>query len=500
MDPRDAFLERAKAGGGGIVPVIREIVTDADTPVAAFAKIATPPFAVLLESLVGGERWARYTFLGTEPREAWRYRGARIDKWTPAGGWQPAGETQDPIAHLADRLRALPSAPVPGLPRFLGGAVGYLGYDLVRTIERLPNAPADTLDIPDAVVMIADALVILDNVFGRSLVVANVEVPANASAAQRLRLYDAAQERIDSLIARLGATHQLAPLTLDGDRRALRPPPESRYPRAAFERDVSKIREYIGAGDVFQAVLSRRQVVPGAVDPLRLYRYLRALNPAPYLFYLALDDFACVGSSPEVLVRVEGREVTVRPIAGTRPRGRTPAEDEALARQLLADEKERAEHMMLVDLGRNDVGRVARFGTVRVTDLLAIERYSHVQHLVSEVRGELREGYDALDVFKACFPAGTVTGAPKVRAMAIIDELEPERRGPYAGAVGYVGWGAANLDTAIAIRCALVRRDRVVVQAGAGIVADSDPAREFRETEDKAQAVLKALALAKAGG
>ena len=245
-------------------------------------------------------------------------------------------------------------------------------------------------------------------------------------------------------------------------------------------------------------MLSRRQEVVGPVDPLRLYRYLRALNPAPYLFYLALDDFAFVGSSPEVLVRVEGREVTVRPIAGTRPRGRTPEEDERLARELLADEKERAEHMMLVDLGRNDVGRVARFGTVRVTDLLAIERYSHVQHLVSEVRGELRDGYDALDVFKACFPAGTVTGAPKVRAMEIIDELEPERRGPYAGAVGYVGWGATNLDTAIAIRSAVVRPDRVVVQAGAGIVADSDPAREFEETEAKAQAVLRAITLAKA--
>src|SRR5438132_672383 len=393
MDPRDAFLERAKAGGGGIVPVIREIVTDADTPVAAFARIARPPFAFLLESLVGGERWARYTFLGTEPREAWRYRGSRIDRWTPAGGWQPAGETQDPIAHLADRLRALPSAPVPGLPRFLGGAVGYLGYDLVRTIERLPNAPGDTL----------------------------------------------------------------------------------------------------------QAVLSRRQVVKGAVDPLRMYRYLRALNPAPYLFYLTLDDVTFLGSSPEVLVRVEGDEVTVRPIAGTRPRGATPAEDEALAASLRSDAKELAEHRMLADLGRNDVGRVARYGSVHVTESLEIERYSHVQHLVSEVRGRLSPGHDALDVFRACFPAGTVSGAPKVRAMEIIDELEPERRGPYAGAVGYVGWGATTMDTCIAIRSALVLNDRVVVQAGAGIVADSEPAREFAETEAKAQAVLRALALAKAG-
>src|SRR3989441_3254301 len=497
MDPRDAFLERAKHGG--IVPVTREVVTDADTPVAAFAKVARPPFAFLLESLVGGERWARYTFLGTEPREAWRYRGQQIERWTQGSGWEPAGQTADPLAHLADRMRALPTISLPGLPRFTGGAVGYLGYDLVRSIERLPAAPADTLGVPDAVVMIADSLVILDNVFGRAIVVANVEVPPKAKAAQRLRLYDAAQERLDPLIARLSDTHQLAPLALEDDRTSLRPPPQSQYARAAFERDVTKIREYIAAGDVFQAVLSRRQVVPGAVDPLRLYRYLRALNPAPYLFYLALDDVTFVGSSPEVLGRVEGEEVTVRPIAGTRPRGATPEEDEALAKSLRADAKELAEHRMLVDLGRNDVGRIAQYGTVRVTESLQIERYSHVQHLVSEVRGQLKDGYDALDVFRACFPAGTVSGAPKVRAMEIIDELEPERRGPYAGAVGYVGWGAASMDTASAVRSALVLKDQVVVQAGAGIVADSDPPREFAETEAKAQAVLRALALAKAG-
>jgi len=495
MDPRDAFLERSKRGG--MVPVLREVVTDADTPVAAFAKIARPPFAFLLESLVGGERWARYTFLGTEPREAWRYRGTSVERWTPATRWEPAGETADPITHLAERMRSLPGASVPGLPRFIGGAVGFLGYDLVRSIERLSRGPEDTLGVPDAVVMIADSLVILDNVFGRAIVVANVEMPAGASTAQRLRLYDGAQERIETLIARLGASHHLTPLPLQSDGRA--PRADSRYPRAAFERDVEKIREYIAAGDVFQAVLSRRQVVHGPIDPLRLYRYLRALNPAPYLFHLVLDDVTFVGSSPEVLVRVEGDEVTVRPIAGTRPRGATPEEDAALAGSLRADAKELAEHRMLVDLGRNDVGRVAKYGSVHVTSSLEIERYSHVQHLVSEVRGTLSPGHDALDVFRACFPAGTVSGAPKVRAMEIIDELEPERRGPYAGAVGYVGWGAASLDTCIAIRAALVVKDRVIVQAGAGIVADSNPAREFAETEAKAQAVLRALALAKTG-
>src|SRR5882672_6076681 len=493
-DARADFLARAERGG--MVPVLREVVLDGDTPLGAFVKVARPPFAFLLESVVGGERWARYTFLGTEPREVWRYRGRVVEHWTKPTGWRAAGETEDPIGHLAQRMRALPAAPVPGLPRFTGGAVGYLGYDLVRTVERLPRPPADTLDVPDAVMMIADTLVILDNLFGRAIVVANVEVPPRAGPAERLRLYDTAEARLDDMVGRLGQRHDLAPLAL---RDGLSPvATESRYPRDAFERDVARVLEYVAAGDIFQTVLSRRQEVRGPVDPLLLYRYLRALNPAPYLFHLALDDFTLVGSSPEVLVRVEGSEVTVRPIAGTRPRGGTREEDEALAKQLLGDEKERAEHMMLVDLGRNDVGRVARFGSVRVTDLLTIERYSHVQHLVSEVRGQLRDGYDALDVFKACFPAGTVTGAPKVRAMEIIDELEPERRGPYAGAVGYVGWGAASLDTAITIRSAVVRPDRVVVQAGAGIVADSDPAREFAETEAKAQAVLKALALAKA--
>jgi len=493
-DPRSDFLRRAERGG--MVPFARELVLDGDTGVAAYAKIARPPFGFLLESVVGGERWARYTFLGTEPREAWRCTGPRMERWTAGTGWTAAGDSDDPIGHLASRLRGFPPVEVPGLPRFIGGAVGYLGYDLVRSVERLPSPPTDTLGLPDAVMLFADTLVILDNVFGRAILVTNVEVPAGSSQAERVRRLDAADERLEELASRLGAPSTLAPLPLRDDVPA--PQTEARYSREDFQRGVSTIREYIAAGDTFQTVLSRRQVSRGAVDPLRLYRYLRALNPAPYLFYLALDDFVLVGSSPEVLVRVEGGEVTVRPIAGTRPRGATPDHDDALARELAADEKERAEHMMLVDLGRNDVGRVSDYGSVRVTELMALERYSHVQHLVSEVRGKLRPGYDALDAFKACFPAGTVTGAPKVRAMEIIDELEPERRGPYAGAVGYVGWGATTLDTAIAIRACIVQGDRVIVQAGAGIVADSDPGRELLETDAKARAVLQALALARA--
>lgn len=493
-DARAAFLARAEHGG--VVPLVREVLLDADTAVAAYAKIARPPFGFLLESLVGGERWARYTFLGTEPREAWRYRGRAVEHWTRDGGWRSAGETDDPFGHLAARMRELPAVDVPGLPRFTGGAVGYLGYDLARTIERLPAAPPDTLGVPDAVLLIADTVVILDNLHGRAIVVANVPVAKGTPPRERAQLADQAEARLDEMVARLMAPHHLEPLNLPAD-----PPPvptTTRYPRERFEQDVARLLEYIRAGDIFQAVLSRRQEAAVRVDPFRLYRCLRALNPAPYLFFLQLDDLALVGSSPEVLVRVEGGEVTLRPIAGTRPRGLTQDTDEALAAELLADEKERAEHMMLVDLGRNDVGRVSAYGSVRVTELLAIERYSHVQHLVSEVRGRLRDGYDALDALKACFPAGTVSGAPKVRAMQLLDGLEPERRGPYAGAVGYVGWGAATLDTAIAIRSAIVTADRVVIQAGAGIVADSDPAREYAETEAKAQAVLRALALARA--
>jgi anthranilate synthase component 1 len=491
-DPRTDFLSRAQRGG--VVPLAREIVLDADTAVAAYAKIARPPFGFLLESLTGGERWARYTFLGTEPREAWRYRGRSVERWTAAAGWSAAGETADPLSHIAARLRALTPVPVPGLPPFSGGAVGFLGYDLVRTIERLPAPPPDSLGLPDALLMVADSLVVLDNLYGRAIAVANVEIPADAPARERVRLYEAAEARLDTLVERLGQPHRLAPLPWPEHPPVLAP--RSRYPQADFERDVTRVLEHVRAGDTFQTVLSRRQEIPAAVDAFRVYRFLRALNPAPYLFYLALDDFALVGSSPEVLVRVAGREVTVRPIAGTCRRGATPEEDEALARVLQGDAKETAEHRMLVDLGRNDVGRVATYGSVRVSQLMDVERYSHVQHLVSEVRGTLREGYDALDAFRACFPAGTVTGAPKVRAMEIIDALEPERRGPYAGAVGYVGWGATTLDTAIAIRCAVVRPDRVVVQAGAGIVADSDPAREYAETEAKAEAVLRAVACA----
>jgi anthranilate synthase component I len=485
------FLERA--GEGGMVPVTRQVVLDGDTPVTAFAKLHQGPYGFLLESLEGGERWARYTFLATDPDEVFQYRGRECSRWTADTGWMVVETDIAPLEHLGRTMRRHPPVEVPGLPRFTGGAVGYLGYDIVRSIEALPEPPPDDRNLPDAILMVAGTLLVLDNLFNRATVIANVEVPRGASSAELRRLYDAAEARIACWLVRLAAPSTHEPLDIEPA-----PPlsmPASVYSDGAFQDGVRRIKEYIAAGDTFQTVLSRRLEL-AAPDPFLTYRYLRALNPAPYLYYLHCNDMHIIGSSPEILVRVEEAEVTVRPIAGTRPRGLTPEEDTALGAELTADPKERAEHLMLVDLGRNDVGRVAEFGTVRLTAFMAIERYSHVMHLVSEVRGRLRPGLDAIAALAACFPAGTVSGAPKVRAMEIIDELEPTRRGPYAGAVGYVGWGARTLDTAITIRTCVMKDGRAWVQAGAGIVADSDPVSEWQETEAKARAVLLALALA----
>jgi anthranilate synthase component 1 len=492
----DAFATRARQGGA-MLPVTREVVLDGDTPVSAFAKLHRGPYGFLLESLEGGERWARYTFLSTDPREVYRYRGRRTERWTRGQGWGAVVTELAPLEHLGALLRRHPPVDVPGLPRFTGGAVGYLGYDIVRTIESLPDAPPDDRDLPDAVMMVTDTLLVLDNLYNRATVIANVEVGPDADDAELRRLYAAATARIDDWVARLAAPGSVRPLALEPP--AGLPAATTPYADDRFREHVARIKEYIAAGDTFQTVLSRRLEVP-APDPFLTYRYLRALNPAPYLYYLHCDDLRIIGSSPEILVRVEDGEVTLRPIAGTRPRGATAEEDEALAAELTADPKERAEHLMLVDLGRNDVGRVAEFGSVRLTAFMTIERYSHVMHLVSEVRGRLRQGLDAVAALAASFPAGTVSGAPKVRAMQIIDELEPVRRGPYAGAVGYIGWGARTMDTAIAIRTCVMRGERAWVQAGAGIVADSDPAAEWRETEAKARAVLLALALARTAG
>jgi anthranilate synthase component I len=492
-----SFAEfRRLARPGSLVPVSREFIFDTDTAVSAYHKLARPPFGFLLESVVGGETWARYTFLGTEPREAWRLRGDRVERWTPAAGWRAGGRSDDPLADLNRLLQRATPVEVPGLPRFWGGAVGFFGYDVVRHLERLPNAPAAGLDLPDALFMLTGVVLAIDNLFGRARAIMAVETEGVDEAELRRR-YDAACGELDALIERLRRGAGPAPL-LQAAAAETDPPFTSTFSRGDFEAAVARVQEYIRAGDAFQVVLSQRLTVGLEAPPFDLYRALRTLNPSPYLFYLDLDGFQLVGSSPEVLVRLEDGRVVVRPIAGTRRRGRTAAEDGALAAELRADPKELAEHLMLLDLGRNDVGRVARFGSVRVPERMVIERYSHVLHLVSTVEGELRDGLSALDVFRAAFPAGTVSGAPKVRAMEIIDELEPARRGPYAGAAGYLAYGGQTMDLAIAIRTLIAEPGRAHVQAGAGVVADSVPAAEYEETLSKARALLRAVQLAAA--
>jgi anthranilate synthase component 1 len=492
----ERFRELARLGT--LVPVWRDVLVDTDTAVSAFAKIRRPPFAFLLESApAGSETWSRYTFMGTEPRSAWRLRDGHVDLWTPGEGWTTGARCGDPIADLQRRVRAETPVPVPELGAFWSGAVGYFGYDVVRTIERLPSPPPRGVDAPDALFVFSRSLLILDNLRGLGRIVVAVPVTDAMSEDDLRRRFDEAQREIWILTERLRAPSPLRPLAL-----AESAPPatgRSTYERSRFLKDVERIREYIMAGDCFQGLLARRIELPHDFESGDLYRALRALNPSPYMYHLQLDGVELVGSSPELLVRVADGRVTVRPIAGTRPRGATPAEDERLSVELLADEKERAEHVMLVDLGRNDVGRIARYGTVKVTDFMAVERYSHVLHIVSQVEGELRDGCSALDAYRATFPAGTMTGAPKVRAMEIIDELEPERRGAYAGAVGYIAIGDERMDLAITIRTCVIAGGKASIQVGAGIVADSVPEREWDETENKARALLTALGRVRGG-
>ncbi|HET6702803.1 MAG TPA: anthranilate synthase component I family protein [Gemmatimonadaceae bacterium] len=494
----DRFLARARGAGRAraLIPVWRDVLLDTDTPVSAFAKLRRGPFAFLLESApAGGETWARYTFLGTEPGGAWRLRDGLVDEWHPDRGWHGARRPADPIADLGARLREYEPVAVPELGAFWGGAVGFFGYDVVRLIERLPHPPARVLDVPDALMVLTRAVVIIDNLRARARIVIGVPVESTMGDDELQSRYDEAQREIDTLSARLREPVDLPALDVEGQPSLTEA--HSSISRSGFEDGVRRIKEYILAGDAFQVLLARRLAMPLDFDPSTLYRALRALNPSPYMFHLVLDGVELVGSSPELLVRVAGGRLTVRPIAGTRPRGLTPDEDAALAAELLADEKERAEHIMLVDLGRNDVGRVARFGSVEVSELFGVERYSHVLHLVSQVDGALGPEHDALDALRATFPAGTMTGAPKVRAMEIIDELEPERRGPYAGAIGYIAAGATRMDLAITIRTCVIAGGVASVSAGAGIVADSVPEREWEETENKARALLLAIEMAR---
>ncbi|MGF1472645.1 MAG: anthranilate synthase component I [Rubrobacteraceae bacterium] len=473
-----------------VVPLYAEFIGDLETPISATMKFSGEDNVFLLESAEGGERFGRYSFLGFDPKRTLSFRDGAYTVVDADGVREvPA---KDPFRGLAEIMGKKSVAPLPNLPAFVGGAVGYFSYDAVRYLENLPEAPPDDLNVPEAYFAVTDTLVVFDHLRHRVLVVALVD-------AGRLRDVEgegfvAAYRRAADDIRRV-AERLAAPLPgrgLDAGA-AGEPDVSSNLTRTDYEAAVERAKEYIRAGDAFQVVPSQRfRVEVGDLDPLLLYRGLRTVNPSPYMTYLKLGDLFIVGASPEPLVRVEGRRVMTRPVAGTRWRGLSPEEDAALVEELLADEKERAEHVMLVDLGRNDLGRVSETGSVELASFMDVERYSHVMHIVSTVEGTLREGLTALDALAAAFPAGTVSGAPKVRAMEIIDELEPTRRGPYAGATGYYGVDG-RLDTCITLRTALVRNGTAYFQAGGGVVADSVPAREYEESRNKAGAMVRAL-------
>ncbi len=476
-----------------LVPVYRRLFADALTPLSAFARLDGGDAACLFESVVGGEKVGRYSFLAADPFLRIVARGRDVQ--VTADGKTEVFETADPLAELERRVEAYRPTRLPELPPFTSGAIGYAAYDAVRYVERLPNEPVDDLGLPDLDFAFYDRIVVFDNATKTIdiVVLAHVE---DASAAGIDRAYADACHRIDDTIDRLAAPSDWPPPADIGPRHEPRCLADgsatSAFSREAFLEAVERSSEYIRAGDIFQVVLSRRLELPFAGSPLEIYRTLRVVNPSPFMFYLRSPACTLVGSSPEIMVRAVDGTVTVRPLAGTRRRGATPEEDRQLADDLLADPKERAEHVMLIDLGRNDVGRVAEIGSVELSDVMTIERYSHVMHLTSNVTGRLRSGLSAFDALRACLPAGTVSGAPKIRAMEIIDELEPVRRGPYAGAVGYFDF-AGSMDTCIALRTIVVKDGRAFVQSGAGIVADSVPEKEFEETLNKARGLLVSI-------
>jgi anthranilate synthase component 1 len=485
----DQFKKFAEQGN--LIPVYREILADIDTPVSALMKLSTKPHVFLLESVEGGEKWGRYTFLGSDPRVIFRIKSDHV-LITENGKNRSHRHHGSPLTYLKDLLNAYHPVPVEGLPRFYGGAVGFLGYDMVRYFEKLPARAVDDLKTDDAVLLITDTLIVFDNIRHTIKVVSCVVT----EGVQTLRdVYDEAIDKIDRLIAiirtpvetteRYRKVENVAPLG-------------SNMSTDEFKALVERAKEYIVAGDIIQVVLSQRFHAENGIDPLDLYRALRYVNPSPYLFFLKLEDIFLIGSSPEVMVRLEEGVAELRPIAGTRRRGTNEQEDRELAHELLEDPKERAEHVMLVDLGRNDLGRIAQTGSVQVNQLMVVERYSHVMHLVTNIQAQLAEGKDCFDLLVATFPAGTLSGAPKVRAMEIIDELEPTRRGTYGGAVGYFSY-TGNMDLCITIRTMLVKDGKIFIQVGAGIVADSDPEKEYYETVNKGEAIMQAILLAAAG-
>ncbi len=479
-------FDALKTQGYSCIPLVREVLADLDTPLSAYLKLAHQPYTYLFESVQGGERWGRYSFIGLSCAERIKVFGNRVEHELREKKLNIT-ETQDPLTWIQEFLQQFNVPDIPELPRFTGGVVGYFGYETVHYIEPklVGNEKPDVLQTPDIFLMVSRELVVFDNLSGKIFLIVHVD-PKDAQA------YRKGEQRLDELVQLLRkpkpdlASNEIKASTINF---------VSEFSEEVFKQAVDDARDYIRAGDIMQVVLSQRQNTEFTSPPINLYRSLRSLNPSPYMYYMNMDDFYIVGSSPEILVRLEEGEITVRPIAGTRPRGKDYTHDLELERELLADPKELAEHLMLIDLGRNDVGRVAKTGTVVLTDQMIIERYSHVMHIVSNVIGKINEPFDAIDVIKATFPAGTVSGAPKIRAMEIINEFEPVKRGIYSGAVGYISWDG-NMDTAIAIRTAVIKNERLYIQAGAGIVYDSVPENEWIETNNKAGAMMKAAVLA----
>jgi anthranilate synthase component 1 len=474
------------------IPLMRVVLADLDTPLSTYLKLARGPYSYLFESVQGGEKWGRYSIIGLPCRTVLRVDNDTVT--TITDGEAVHHETiQDPLNYVRELQSQFKVPQREGLPLFTGGLVGYFGYDTIRYIETHlgPSHKHDPIGAPDILLMVSEEVVVFDNLSGRLYIIVQVDPTAPEA-------WETGNRRLDELVARLRG-HVDIDMPISTDEAAIGEDDfVSGFERTEFEAAVERSREYIRNGDIFQVVLSQRLSIPYLGDPLDVYRALRTLNPSPYMYFLDLAGFSIVGSSPEILVRLEDGKVTVRPIAGTRRRGLDAEDDARLARELMSDPKELAEHLMLVDLGRNDVGRVAKVGTVQLTEKMDIERYSHVMHIVSNVEGEIADDLDAMDVLRATFPAGTVSGAPKVRAMEIIEELEPDKRGVYSGAVGYIGW-QGNMDTAIAIRTAVVANGVLHIQAGAGIVADSVPALEWKETMNKGRAIFRAVEMVAAG-
>lgn len=483
----EAFQQLAKQGN--MVPIYRQLVADTLTPLTAYSQLQWGDSSFLFESVVGGEQVGRFSFLGADPFLQFEVFGNEVV--ITRDGVSESHTSTDPLGEFEQLVSSYEAPHLPGLPRFCGGAVGYFGYDVVRYTEHLPNAPADDRQLPDLAFAFYDRMVIFDQIRKTILVVVN----SRTTGADLRVLYDRACERIDETCRQLQrgtANLQLTDINVKVEPRI---PWKSNFTRAEFEQSVAKCQEYIRAGDIFQVVISQRLQLETSARPIDIYRALRIVNPSPFMFLLRTPRVNLVGASPEIMVRVEEGEVTIRPLAGTRRRGQTEEEDLRLEQELLADPKERAEHVMLVDLARNDVGRVAQYGSVTLSDVMKVERYSHVMHITSNVTGQLAPGRSALDALRAGLPAGTVSGAPKVRAMQIIDEIEPHRRGPYAGAVGYLDF-TGNMDTCIALRTLVMIGQTAYVQAGAGIVADSVPAEEYQETLNKAKGLLTAIEIA----